>query len=106
MKLTFRLRFHTSYGQSLWLSGNPPRLGQDRVEQAVALQYLDAEFWQAIVDFSDDLKSAPGFSYHYLLRETDGSLTWDAGNQFVLPDAAFLKPETLIVDSWNQCFRM
>ena len=97
MKLTFRLRFHTSYGQSLLLSGNHALLGHDRVEQAVPLQYLNEECWQVTVDFPAAARPKCEITYHYILRQADGSLVHDADHQL----ASFPQSEVLIVDSWN-----
>ena len=101
MKLTFRLRFHTSYGQSLSLSGNHSLLGHDRVEQAVPLQYLDEECSQVTLDFPGDAKPKSEITYHYILRQTDGALIHDADHQLALPPAASTQPEVLVIDSWN-----
>ena len=49
MTLTFKLRFHTKYGQSLWLTGDHEILGGGQVERAIPLQYLNEEFWQATI---------------------------------------------------------
>ncbi len=40
MKLQFYLRFHTEYGQSLWISGNADELGNDDAAKALPMEYL------------------------------------------------------------------
>lgn len=50
MRLQFYLRFHTQVGQSLWISGNAEELGNDDPQQALALEYLNEEFWQATIE--------------------------------------------------------
>jgi hypothetical protein len=41
MRLTFQLRFHTHPGQSLFLTGAHEFFGENRIEAAVPLSYLD-----------------------------------------------------------------
>jgi len=101
MKLTFRLRYRTNYGQSLLLIGNHPLLGNDRSENAIPLQYLDREYWQVTVPLSDGPAPDAPITYEYLLRQTDGSLICDWGRGRSISPAAFQQEEVLIIDTWN-----
>jgi 4-alpha-glucanotransferase len=100
MKLTFRLRFHTQVGQSLFITGNHELLGDGQPERAVPLHYLDAESWQAVLHFSDDANSA-AISYNYILRDADGSSVQDWGDDRAVNPSSFKQGEILIVDAWN-----
>ena len=99
MKLIFRVRFHTSFGQSLFLCGNHPSLGSGRIEQALPLQFFSDEFWQGILV----LPEAPDAKivYNYFLRNADGSLIQDWENSRAIHPASFAEDEVLIIDSWN-----
>lgn len=101
MNLTFRLRFHTTPGQSLFLSGNHPRLGDGDAVRAVPLEYLSREFWQAVVDFPADAAPGPAISYHYIVREPDGTLLHDWADGRQIDSTAFTHGELLVIDSWN-----
>src|SRR2546421_475851 len=101
MKLTFRLRFHTSFGESLLISGSHPSLGLDRVDQALPLHYLNNQFWQATIELAGDAQQEFRIHYHYILRQPDGSEIYDAGNQLTLDPESFSQPDVLMVDSWN-----
>jgi 4-alpha-glucanotransferase len=101
MKLIFRLRFHTEPGQSLFLTGNHELLGHGDLRAALPLQYLDPQHWQAILPLEGHLKPEVSFSYEYLLRNADGSLTQDWGRGRSVHPAAFSQEEVLILDSWN-----
>src|SRR5271157_1457986 len=96
MKLTFRLRFHTKVGQSLFITGSHESLGGGRSERAVPLQYFNLEFWQVTLPLSGG-----AFSYNYILRNADGSTIQDWGDDRVINPADFKCAEILIVDSWN-----
>ena len=101
MKLTFQLRFHTEYGQSLLLSGNRKELGDGEPDKAVPLEYLNPEFWQATVRLPQDVPANAPIRYHYALRNADGSFVEDWGHGDVIDSAVLEKQEVLIVDSWN-----
>jgi 4-alpha-glucanotransferase len=101
MKLIFKLRFHTKYGQSLWLVGNHEMLGNGQVEKAIPLHYLNEEFWQVIVHLSKDVVPDADITYHYLLRNPDGPVSEDWDNKTINP-AVCNYEEVLIVDAWNQ----
>lgn len=99
MKFTFKLRFHTNPGQSLWLTGNHPLLGNGEIAQVFPLQYLNAEFWQGTLEFSESPESA--IIYNYVLRNADGSMVCDWGRDKAMEPALFNGSAALIVDSWN-----
>ncbi|HEV2437990.1 MAG TPA: 4-alpha-glucanotransferase [Verrucomicrobiae bacterium] len=101
MTLTFKLRFHTRYGQSLWLTGDHEILGGGEVERATPLRYLDQEFWQASITLPKEAATNVEIHYNYVLREADGLAIQDWGNGRAINPAAFAQEEVLIVDAWN-----
>ena len=101
MTLTFRLRFHTHVGQSLFITGNHELLGDGPIETAIPLHYLDGESWQATVHFPDSSPSDTPIIYHYILRDVDGSTVQDWGDDRAFNPSSFRHDNVLIVDSWN-----
>jgi len=101
MTLTFKLRFHTKYGQSLWLVGDHEMLGDGRVERAIPLQYFNEEFWQVTVVLPLSLAKAVEIRYNYVLREVDGYAIQDRGDGRAINPAAFTQAGVLIIDAWN-----
>ncbi len=101
MKLTFKLRFHTKFGQSLWLVGNHESLGSGEVEKAIPLHYLNEEFWQATIPLARQAVPGVEIAYNYILREADGFTIQDRGNGRTINPAAFAQEELLIIDAWN-----
>ena len=101
MKLIFRLRFSTQPGQSLLLTGNHPILGGGKIESAVRLQYLDAEFWQAVIYLAEGAVPDAALAYHYILQNADGSTVQDWGGGCAINPASFQRDEILVIDSWN-----
>jgi 4-alpha-glucanotransferase len=95
MNVTFRLRFSTRSGQSLWLAGGLPL-----PSEPVPLHYVDPECWQVTVPLSAKIAEAT-LNYAYLLRQPDGAQIADWGQDRKLVLASFWGSELLVVDSWN-----
>lgn len=100
-KIIFRIRFQTHFGQSLWITGNHPILGDNQVEKALPLSYFNEEYWQLVLE--DEALSAINtlVTYHYLLKNADGTLNYDWGNDKTVLPSAIKATELLIADSWN-----
>ena len=88
MRLTFRLRFHTDPGQSLWLTGNHDIFGNGDFGRAVPLQYFDEEFWHTTLVFAGAAPDAL-ITYNYVLRQPDGTLIYDWGTDKKVNPASF-----------------
>ncbi len=100
MRITFQLRFHTEYGQSLWICGSHPLLGNDEASRAIPLEFLDQQFWTATIDLPVTTGDAR-ISYRYILRQSDGSMAEDKGNDRALNLSEPGVAELLVFDSWN-----
>src|SRR5437016_5326692 len=101
MRITFRLRFHTHFGQSLWLTGNHEILGNGSVEHAIPLQFLDLETWQVTFIIPPGMVPNADIVYRYFLREPDGTILDDWGNDRLINFCSFMQRELLIIDAWN-----
>lgn len=101
MKLTFKLRFRTFYGQSLFVTGDPVLLGNGRSEPGIPLQYLNPDYWQVTLTPPAGALSGGLSDYRYLLREPDGSLIQDWGKGRMIRPAGLAADDLLIVDAWT-----
>src|SRR5438270_13639079 len=101
MRLTFKLRFHTSYGDSLWLTGDHEIFGDRDHEKAIPLHYVDSQFWQ--VTFVLPRRAVPDaeITYHYVWRQADGGVSEDWGVGRTINPSRHSCEELVIVDSWN-----
>jgi 4-alpha-glucanotransferase len=100
MRLQFYLRFHTQVGQSLWISGNAEELGNDDPQQALALEYLNEEFWQATIEIrKKDVEKS--IRYKYFLKNEDGELIGEWGNDRLVDVFRKELQEIQMVDTWN-----
>ncbi|MGC9942219.1 MAG: 4-alpha-glucanotransferase [Verrucomicrobiota bacterium] len=94
MNLTFRIRFATQPGQSLWLTGENPLPSQ------LPLHFLDRETWQATISLTKEDAQKP-LNYSYILRNSDGSKITDCGRDRGMSPGDFGCDDLLVIDSWN-----
>ncbi|MEM7660584.1 MAG: carbohydrate-binding module family 20 domain-containing protein, partial [Bacteroidota bacterium] len=69
MNLRFRIHYHTSYGQSLFVSGSCDALGMSDPDKAVSMTFLADGLWELKVEVPDTLEV---LSYQYWLGSSDG----------------------------------
>ncbi len=97
MKLIFHVDYRTSWGESVYIYGNIPALGNDDVDKALKLSISDSEHWTIALDLPDDVRN---FEYRYVVRN-DNSVTrseWGHPHRFV----ADTKTESYVVyDRWQ-----
>src|SRR5688500_5542301 len=100
MKIQFYLRFQTSFGQTLWISSNNgERLGTDIIDEAIPMTYLNEEFWEASIKIE---KSRVGnIQYKYLLKNKDGEIIPEWGDDRVIELKKGNTREIFLVDTWN-----
>lgn len=68
MKLSFRIHFHTLWGQSLYVVGSIPQLGNGEPSKAALMNYLDEGIWRLDIEVPDNTKS---FEYTYFLKHNE-----------------------------------
>ncbi|MBL0883412.1 MAG: 4-alpha-glucanotransferase, partial [Chitinophagaceae bacterium] len=100
-KITFQLKFHTLFGQDLFITGNHPLLGDNDPSKALPLRYFNEEYWSITVDFKDGIVNDGVIVYQYILRNTDGTLSFDWGNDKQLVFHTIKAKEIHVTDAWN-----
>ena len=100
MKLQFYLRYHTKYGQTLWITGNNDYLGNNDPDKAVQLEYLNEDFWTCTIEIKKkDIDK--NISYKYILKNEDGELSFEWGNDREVEISKKEHHEIQLVDTWN-----
>lgn len=100
MNLLFYLRFNTKYGQQLFISGNIDELGNEDPSKAFLMEYLNEEFWQANITIKG--KDVPKtVSYKYFLKNEDGELLAEWGNDRKIELSKKDFHEIQVTDTWN-----
>lgn len=100
MRLQFYLKFHTEFGQSLWISGNMEELGNDDPSLALPMEYLNDDFWQCTLNVKRKTITEP-IVYKYFLKNKDGEITWEWGNDRLINVIKKDISEVQLTDTWN-----
>ena len=98
LRIRFQLRYRTSFGQTLFITGNHPQLGKGSADQALAMKYFNEESWYAEIDIDT---ASPAFTYNYLLKSADGSFTTDWGRDKTIDPTTITGKDLLVLDAWN-----
>lgn len=98
MTLHFYLRFSSTYGQRFYVTGNLPELGNGNLKDAVAMYYLNDEYWHLTIDVPE---KTGNFSYKYILRNQDGSEMAEWSADRVVNPSAIKSAEVQLKDVWN-----
>lgn len=102
MRLQFYVRFHTEYGQSLWLAGNTSSLQKgDGPEKAIAMNYFNEDYWELGLDLADDDLSPDEIEYHYILLTKDGEWVSEGVTKRTVPSTRKNISEIRLIDTWN-----
>ena len=100
MNLQFYLRYHTHFGQSLWVSANLEELGNGDPAKALPMVYLNDEFWTANLDIRK--KDLPERTwYKYYLKDEAGVLMAEWAQDRYLDIGGKNTTELQLIDSWN-----
>ncbi|WP_160716601.1 4-alpha-glucanotransferase [Chitinophaga solisilvae] len=96
-KIRFYLRYHTRYGQEVYLLGNIPVLGNDVPRQACHLHWLHHDWWGIDIDIPGG--DAFTLQYQYFIRELE-EVTWEGGVREIQITPG-LHRELIFTDTWT-----
>ncbi len=99
-KVNFHLKYQTTYGQVIYVYGNHPLLGNNQVEHAIPMTFLNDSYWGLNLDFSD-YQSFEKIIYHYFILNPDGTKVYDWGNDKVFHPKRVHTSTLVLMDSWN-----
>ncbi|MDE7444011.1 MAG: 4-alpha-glucanotransferase, partial [Muribaculaceae bacterium] len=98
MKLIFAIDYHTVWGESLYITGPLPELGNSDDTKALKMELHGAQTWIATIDVKDD---TPAFGYRYLVKnDIDHSIRHEYGEDHMFRPA-HVSGEYRIYDSWQ-----
>jgi 4-alpha-glucanotransferase len=101
VKLQFFIRFHTKFGESLWLSGGTGEPGSDDPDKALPLEYLNDQFWYTDISIDKKELQKSGLWYKYYLKNKDGELIGEWGHDRMIKDLPKNTEEVKLLDTWN-----
>lgn len=97
MKLIFNIGYRTNWGETIYVIGNIPALGNGNIADALKLSPSDGERWTGQVSIPDSTASV---NYHYAVVRDDGHIRseWGHGNSLSLQEDA---TTICIFDKWQ-----
>ncbi|MEO6253138.1 MAG: 4-alpha-glucanotransferase [Ferruginibacter sp.] len=100
MILHFYLRYSTKFGQTLFVSGNNPALGNDEITEAFTLTYLNDQLWHGSIEV-DDKERTEVLSYKYVLQDENDERVAEFGNDRVIDWRKLKASKIVLSDTWN-----
>lgn len=97
----FHIVFHTNYGQNLFITGNHEIFGNGDATKAIPMHFLNDGIWTAELLIDDSHYEDKEISYHYLLKNADGSYIYDADNDRKVNLSDLKSKSILMLDAWN-----
>lgn len=81
MKITFIINYRTNWGESVYITGNIPELGNGNELNALQLNLDGNEKWHLTIEVDD---ATPDFQYNYIIKHENGYTRkeWGAGHNF------------------------
>lgn len=81
MKISFTINYRTNWGESVYISGNIPELGNSNDINALQLNLEGAEKWHTTIEV-DDITT--DFTYSYFIKHENGYIRkeWGTGHNF------------------------
>lgn len=94
MKVTFRINYHTQWGEQLFLSGSEVSLGNWDERKAFPMYYNGEGEWEAVINISEGLS----FEYKYFIQKDKNWISWEGGNNRIFSETS---DEIEIRDNWH-----
>ncbi len=99
LKLSFHLKYKTHFGQIIYLYGDHPQLGNNQIDAAIPMVFLNDDYWVLHVDLNSNNQDK--IEYHYFILNADGTKAFDAGNSQSISLSQINNKEIVLIDSWN-----
>lgn len=82
MNLLFNIDYRTNWGESVYMTGDIPELGNGDLSKAVKLDIYGSQTWKTRISVAD---STASFTYSYFVRRDNGDIVrreWGKGHRF------------------------
>jgi 4-alpha-glucanotransferase len=101
VKLSFKIKYHTQFGENIFITANHETFGNNDVAKALHMQYFNEEHWYVNIEVNKADFANKKIIYNYLVKYADGSIVKDWGNDKTIDLTAFQQSEIIYNDSWN-----
>jgi 4-alpha-glucanotransferase len=100
LKISFHLKYKTHFGQEIYIYGNHPLLGNNQIENAIPLVYLDNDYWVLHLNIDPSMVNDK-IVYHYFIQNEDGTKSFETGTDKSLSINTSNVNDIVVIDSWN-----
>ena len=80
IKLSFFLRFHTAFGQTLHITAQHKIFGDGDINKAFPMQYWNEDFWTATIELNNADIPVEEIVYNYVVKNENGDFDYDWGS--------------------------
>jgi 4-alpha-glucanotransferase len=94
METTFKINYHTKWGETLWISGSNKSFGEWDKNSALLMEYNGNGEWETSIN----IKQVITFEYKYFLKRNN-TIIWEGGNNRLFN--FFEAPVANIRDFWR-----
>jgi 4-alpha-glucanotransferase len=99
-KISFFLDYKTTYGQEIFIYGNHAALGNGQIENAIPMLFSNDASWVLEINW-DETYHQDLVTYHYFIKNTDGTKIFDWGDDKCFNPSKVLTSELILLDTWN-----
>ncbi len=106
MTIHFFLKYHTSYGETLFITGDDALFGESDPKNALPMTYYDDAFWHAIVEFpTTNFEGKKMFGrkvfYSYFVKDKDGINVFEGEADRYVELSKSSTENISVIDTWN-----
>ena len=99
-RISFQLKYHTTVGENIFVTGSHAIVGNNNVEQAFALEYLNEDYWFGTIDLPDG-ESIESFTYRYFVKDAFGNTNIELDSDKFFDTSVFNAEEVRMLDTWS-----
>ena len=100
MKIDIYLKFKTSLGQQLKIVGNINELGNDLLENALEMHYVNSAYWKlSFVISPESIAEHKHLTYYFILEDQTGLINQDNGTHRKI-DMKNMKGHVCLYETW------
>jgi len=99
MKITFKVNYHTNWGQNVYVSGSSEELGKNNTTEAYPLQYTTDGNWEVELEVSNKTSR---IDYKYLIKNgSEEGIKWEWGTPREIDLSGIKSNEIVLEDTWR-----
>ena len=96
MKITFRIRYRTRWGESLYVSGDVAQLGLNEIHSARQMHLDGADLWELEIEVPE----GTAVKYQYIVKSDDAPWRFEWGGKHTVAPAKGVR-KVVIEDAWQ-----